>query len=737
MLPQSEFESPMFANAPAPVAIAAITQDRALIGLLRSVVDATTELIFVSSEAELTPHLNNRRVSVALLDSMFIEGDLAGLAERLRGTWNDLVLIVVGTAEEQSKVASQITSGVVYRFLHRPVSAPRVRLFVEAALRRHEVENVERTLETVRPDFSRMEAPKSETSSGPSGTQVRIAIGGLVLAAATVGAWFAFSGGDKSAPLASQQPVVSPAESAAPAPAAEKRETTPPPRAVAERVAEPAAEPAPAPVPAPAKKSAPADTESVAARLRDAPPAPAPAATIAPAARPAAAERGPRTIETAVETAPQAAPPPPSPLLSHEEQVRERLAQAEAALQRGELYNPPERNAVTLFRSALELDPGNTLAKAGLVRVADRLLSAAERAVTAGAAEDAGKMVSVAESLTGATARGAFLAMQIEMERERATLTAKRDSDSQDRLEKGATYLRLANARLRSGQLVEPRGDNARFYLEAARQTVPDDPAVQEISRTLQKEVLTRAGAAASTGNAAETERWLANADSLGAPRQEMTAIRRLLQENVIGARNAEVATLAQSFNAALGANRLVQPANASAKSFLLRLINLDAGNAAVAGARQGLGQAYLRELRAALARGDIAAADAWVIEAQTISWTSADLNSAQSELEAARQRATQRASVVGANSLARERYVAPKFPAVTRGRNVDGWVELEFTVRTDGSTSDIVVTNSSPRRTFDSVAINAVEQWRYKPVMRDGKAVDQRASVRLRFTNE
>ena len=71
-------------------------------------------------------------------------------------TWPDLVLVVVGTAEEQSKVAGQITSGVVYRFLHRPVSAPRVRLFVDAALRRHEVENVERTLEQTRPDFSRM-----------------------------------------------------------------------------------------------------------------------------------------------------------------------------------------------------------------------------------------------------------------------------------------------------------------------------------------------------------------------------------------------------------------------------------------------------------------------------------------------------------------------------------------------------------------------------------------------------
>src|SRR3954464_10819384 len=165
MSPQSEFASPMLASEAAPVAVAAITQDRALIGLLRSVIDPSNDLILVSSEAELTPHLNSRRISVALLDSMFIEGDLGSMAERLRETWPDLVLVVVGTAEEQSKVAGQITSGVVYRFLHRPVSAPRVRLFVEAALRRHEVENVERTLEQVRPDFSRTEAPKPKAKA--------------------------------------------------------------------------------------------------------------------------------------------------------------------------------------------------------------------------------------------------------------------------------------------------------------------------------------------------------------------------------------------------------------------------------------------------------------------------------------------------------------------------------------------------------------------------------------------
>ena len=84
-----------------------------------------------------------------------------------------------------------------------------------------------------------------------------------------------------------------------------------------------------------------------------------------------------------------------------------------------------------------------------------------------------------------------------------------------------------------------------------------------------------------------------------------------------------------------------------------------------------------------------------------------------------------------------KERHEPPKFPAATRNRNIDGWVELEFTVLPDGRTGDIVVTNSNPRRTFDNAAINAVAKWRYQPVMRDGKAVEQRAAVRIRFAEE
>jgi TonB family protein len=216
-----------------------------------------------------------------------------------------------------------------------------------------------------------------------------------------------------------------------------------------------------------------------------------------------------------------------------------------------------------------------------------------------------------------------------------------------------------------------------------------------------------------------------------------MANIRRALQDTLISARASKMSTLAQSFTNALGANQLLQPASTSAKAWFLELMRTDAANPTTASARQNLGTAYVRQLRVALGRGDLGDADAWLNESRIIGFDGDELKAAESDLTAAREKAEQAGLVVGANSLQRLEYVAPKFPAATRNRNMSGWVELEFTVKTDGSIGDIVVTNSSPRKTFDSAAVNAVREWRYKPVIRDGKAVDQRAAVRIRFSDQ
>ena len=91
--------------------------------------------------------------------------------------------------------------------------------------------------------------------------------------------------------------------------------------------------------------------------------------------------------------------------------------------------------------------------------------------------------------------------------------------------------------------------------------------------------------------------------------------------------------------------------------------------------------------------------------------------------------------SIVAESTLQRIGKVEPIYPNRALEQLVSGWVELQFTVASDGTVHDVVVVDSSPRVTFDKSAIAALRRWRYTPVTRDGIAVPQRAHVRMRFT--
>ena len=75
-----------------------------------------------------------------------------------------------------------------------------------------------------------------------------------------------------------------------------------------------------------------------------------------------------------------------------------------------------------------------------------------------------------------------------------------------------------------------------------------------------------------------------------------------------------------------------------------------------------------------------------------------------------------------------------PVFPAAAREHGSSGWVEVQFLVTADGSVSDVIITGAEPVGVFEQAAVDAVRKWRYKPVERDGHAIDQRARLRMKF---
>lgn len=74
---------------------------------------------------------------------------------------------------------------------------------------------------------------------------------------------------------------------------------------------------------------------------------------------------------------------------------------------------------------------------------------------------------------------------------------------------------------------------------------------------------------------------------------------------------------------------------------------------------------------------------------------------------------------------------VPPEYPARAQRRGLEGHVELEFVIRTDGSVdpASIRVTSARPRNVFDDAARQAVSRWRFEPA--DGL---RRARQRLEF---
>ena len=114
-----------------------------------------------------------------------------------------------------------------------------------------------------------------------------------------------------------------------------------------------------------------------------------------------------------------------------------------------------------------------------------------------------------------------------------------------------------------------------------------------------------------------------------------------------------------------------------------------------------------------------------------------AEESTAQPPAEAAESVPVNQQAPVAASTLKRTKYVAPRYPRSAERRNISGWVDVVFTVRTDGSVTDIDIIGSEPGNTFVDSATRAVEKWEFEPVVEDGQVVEKRAGVRMMFAIE
>lgn len=400
------------------------------------------------------------------------------------------------------------------------------------------------------------------------------------------------------------------------------------------------------------------------------------------------------------------------------------LAGAQEAMEDSQYLEPEENNAVALLRDALELEPANATALAGLRQISNAYVQQAESALRADDPEGAVSAYTVAvetdpdnpaiailRELLLSRANGALANAQVaaaEGDFDRATDWASQaeryallDASSVDQVRNRIAQAQrkqqirdavaAAEADIAAGRLIAPPTTNAHERLLALQRSYADEPAVAQSIERLVERLLNRAAFATAA------EQFPVAAEMLDA-----AAVFGVLASDVAAARTwLEQATDLASSPAPAGA--------ASTGTVEARADAVDDGTA----------------LNIA---GDAAAGP---LAPRPVDRT-AESVSAASDVQGrppADPAAARTQQPLQMSELDIENFVAPRYPPRAMETGLSGVVDLQFAVNPDGSTSNVEVVRAEPGDAFVPSATNAVRQWRFAE--RDDVV---RARVRLRF---
>lgn len=117
--------------------VVVLTSDAGLLEALRSSAGSEHALWDVPSADAAVDYLVGGRCDVLIVDLGSLHGDVTALLERLQAQFPELIFMATGRREEEGAVASLLSTGQLYRFLHKPISPGRAFQFLNAATRRY------------------------------------------------------------------------------------------------------------------------------------------------------------------------------------------------------------------------------------------------------------------------------------------------------------------------------------------------------------------------------------------------------------------------------------------------------------------------------------------------------------------------------------------------------------------------------------------------------------------------
>jgi TonB family protein len=428
--------------------------------------------------------------------------------------------------------------------------------------------------------------------------------------------------------------------------------------------------------------------------------------------------------------------------------------------------DPADGSALTLYRSALLLDPNNGEAHQGLQRLAEVLFTRAQSALDERKFDVALQALEIARSISPgdsrlstlderiASLRAEFGPAQIlatinaqnfdragqlidEAARSKSLtngkLTQLRDELRRRRQEfETANFAKLIDTRLQQDKLIEPRNDSAAYYLTQARAAGASAAALQPQSQEIYKRLAQTGRAAIDQRRFADADRLLADLHTYGAPAATIASLQHDLSTARAAAAVPEQPQYLDLAQSRLAQGKVTEPDNDSALFYVNQLRGTDPKNSGLARISSAVQGQILEQARAALDTTQPARAEALLQMAAGLG-ASADLAALNQRLAQLKLTAAGAPEVLEA-SLTRIKGIALDYPTDALRRSVEGWVDVSYMVTAEGKVTTVKVLDSSPRGVFDAAATKALLRVRYQPMTQGGKSIAVSTKLRIAF---
>lgn len=119
------------------VDVVVLTEDHELFHSTKEAVGERNPVWRARTAEEAADLLITGRCGVLVVDTAAVSQQADTLIEQIVEQFPDVVVCVAGTRSDEPLLAPLISNGLVYRFMHKPASARRAGMFLQAAIRRH------------------------------------------------------------------------------------------------------------------------------------------------------------------------------------------------------------------------------------------------------------------------------------------------------------------------------------------------------------------------------------------------------------------------------------------------------------------------------------------------------------------------------------------------------------------------------------------------------------------------